>query len=69
MSGQYDFDLKITICLAFERLCSKLSGQFFLVNPLSTLGYLGARMVGEIPYIFQGSTWALGRKHKSTAAG
>ena len=68
MSGQCDFDLEITICLAFERLCSKLSGQFFLVNPLSILGYIGARTVGEIRYIVQGSTWALGKKHKSTAA-
>ena len=48
--------------------CSKLSGQFYFFSPFSTLGYFGARMFGEIPYILQGRSWALSRNHKGTAA-
>ena len=48
--------------------CSNLSGPFFFFSPLSVVGYLAAQMVGHIPFVLQGSTRSLGRKHEGTGA-
>ena len=48
--------------------CSCLSGPFFLFSPLSSVGYLIARIVGQIPYVLQGSTRMLDSKHEGTGA-
>jgi hypothetical protein len=66
MSGQLDFDLKID--QLSSDFCSKLSGPFFLLSPLSVEGYLVARMVRQIPYLHAGTRWALGGKHEGTGA-
>jgi hypothetical protein len=46
--------------------CSNLSGLFFLLHPLSALGFLIAQVVGQIPYTLMGSSWALSKKHEGT---
>ncbi|KAN0103584.1 cytochrome P450 monooxygenase [Russula decolorans] len=52
------------------RNVGNLSGLFFLFSPLSTIGFMIARMIRQIPYIHVGNTWALKRKHEDfTIAG
>ena len=45
---------------------SNLSGLFFLLDPRSAVGFMIARVVGEIPYILLGFTWGLSKKHEGT---
>ena len=46
--------------------CSNLPGQFFLINPLSAVGFLTAQIVGEIPYLLLGTTWGIIKKYEGT---
>jgi len=46
------------------RNVGNLSGLFFLLDPLSAVGYMIAQAVGQIPYLLLGSTWGLSKKHE-----
>jgi hypothetical protein len=48
--------------------CSNLSGLFFLLDPLSSAGFLIAQVTGQIPYLLRGTTWGLGKKHEGMDA-
>ena len=68
MSGQCDFDLEIFQLINGRVTCSNLSGSFFLLNPLSSVGFLISQVVGQIPYLLLGITWGLSKKHEGTSA-
>jgi hypothetical protein len=72
MSGQCDFELEIfslsTADSASSDFCSNLSGLFFLLDPLSAVGRLVARVVRHIPYLLLGFTWGLSKKLEGTNA-
>ena len=50
--------------------CSNISGLFFLLNPLSAVGFLIAQVttVAQIPYLLLGFTWGLNKKYDGTNA-
>ena len=56
------------IQLVNRDFCSNLHSVFFLLNPLSAVGFLMAQVVGQIPYLLLGATWALNMKHEGTGA-
>jgi hypothetical protein len=59
---------KYSINQPLSDFCSNLSGLFFLLNPLSAVGFLVAQAVGQIPYLLLGITWGLSKKHEGTDA-
>src|SRR6267142_279785 len=68
MSGQCALDSGNAIQSTPSHFCSNLTGLFVLLDPISTLGYLIARMVRPIPYLNLGSTWMLSRNYEGTGA-